>query len=351
MATDITARTRRKTVLIQAGHRAPRDPAHENTGTPGEIKTVTEIRARLAKKLRGDGRFAVKLVPGKIEWGTPADAALFLHCDGSVHPSVRGFSLGYPPGYPVNKRLAELVASELDDIPGAPPRRADNYTDDMKYYYGYRRVDADGPEVLVEHGFLTNARDRAWIASNLDGIAEAEYRALCHFFFPKVPQLTAGVDVSEAVEAPGVADLEIGRELHEAEPDERTVLSANFRPSEFDCHCPSCGQAKVPGAAMPALRKLAREVLQPLRDEFGPCTIHSGYRTYRHNRHVGGEARSFHIYDLRPNAPAADMTFATGSVKQWARRARQLFPQGTGGIGRYPSQKFIHLDLGPARDW
>lgn len=93
------------------------------------------------------------------------------------------------------------------------------------------------------------------------------------------------------------------------------------------------------------------EVLQPLRDRFGRCTVNSGFRTELHNRHVGGETNSFHRYDLHPSGPASDLTFGTGTVNQWAAEARRLLGGSRGGIGRYPQQHFIHVDLGPMRKW
>jgi len=129
------------------------------------------------------------------------------------------------------------------------------------------------------------------------------------------------------------------------------ALSANFTLSEFHCCHGHCAQGFVPSAAVPALRTLVTDVLQPLRDRFGRCTVNSGFRTELHNRHVGGETNSFHRYELHPSGPASDLTFARGSVNEWAAEARRLLGTNRGGIGRYPSQNFIHVDLGPMRRW
>ena len=109
---------------------------------------------------------------------------------------------------------------------------------------------------------------------------------------------------------------------------------------------------RVPSEAVPALRRLVKKVLQPMREEFGRCSVNSGYRNAARNSHVGG-SDSLHVYDGKPGAPAVDVTFATGTVDQWAAKARQRLNQlgDVGGVGRYPSKNFVHVDLGPKRTW
>ena len=168
-------------VLVQCGHEAPREPGFGGaTGTPGEVELVKAIQRRLVAKLRRHGSFRAIPVPGDIPDGIRVDAALFLHADGAASSAARGFSFGYPPGS-AGKRLADEIRKEFLRIPGHPPERSDNYTSDMSGYYGYRRVNAKF-ETLVEHGFLTNPTERAWLKANVDRIATAEYRALCRLF-------------------------------------------------------------------------------------------------------------------------------------------------------------------------
>lgn len=206
---------------------------------------------------------------------------------------------------------------------------------------------------------------------------------------PSLAEEEIPVDDAEATEADGVAEIEMtapsllpgevaaaldeqtlaGLDEHVREEVERThvqfgaaagggaaaagpvALSANFSLAEFHCCHGHCAQGFVPSAAVPALRTLVTDVLQPLRDRFGRCTVNSGFRTQLHNRHVGGEPNSFHRYDLHPAGPASDLTFANGNVNQWAAEARRLLGNTRGGIGRYPQQNFIHVDLGPMRKW
>ena len=175
-------------IVVQAGHNAPREPGPfvNQTGAHREIELTKAIADRLIKMLDDDGRFDGIYQPGDIQDGIKCDAALFLHGDGSASPAASGFSFGYP-NYPINKKLADMIADEFMKLPGHPPHHTDNYTGGLRGYYGYGRVDTKGPEVLVEHGFLSNPQERNWMFANLDELASAEYRALLRFFGMSLP--------------------------------------------------------------------------------------------------------------------------------------------------------------------
>lgn len=184
-------------------------------------------------------------------------------------------------------------------------------------------------------------------ASEAQGVAEFEMAT-----GPLSPEEAAQLDgqTLEGIDEDERRAVEEANVEFEAVPGGGTALSKNFTLGEFHCCRGHCAAANVPGDAVPALRRLVKKALQPMRDKFGVCTVHSGYRNQRHNQHVGGVTNSFHRYDLNPSAPAADVSFANGTVDQWAAEARRLLPN-TGGIGRYPSQRFVHVDLGPRRQW
>jgi N-acetylmuramoyl-L-alanine amidase len=169
-------------VLVQAGHVAPREPGFTaGTGTIREQELTKAVRRRLVALLRADGRFAPVPCPGDIPDGIAVDAAVFLHGDGSDNKAATGYSFGFPI-HSVNEKLARLIDAEFQRIPGHPPHHSDNYTGGLREYYGYRRVPTSGPEVLIEHGFLTNPGEQKWMFRNLNQLALAEYRALCRFF-------------------------------------------------------------------------------------------------------------------------------------------------------------------------
>ncbi len=116
----------------------------------------------------------------------------------------------------------------------------------------------------------------------------------------------------------------------------RQPLHRHFTWAEF-----SSGGQDVPAAAQSGLYELVETLLVPLRWQFGPCRVNSGYRTQAHNKRVGGAADSRHVYGNHPGSPAADVRFTKGTAQQWAAAAESLMPR-FGGIGLYRSH--IHLD-------
>lgn len=182
---DLREDTRMTRILIQSGHLAPREPGFESgTGTAHEAELALAIRTRLAALLRKDGRFSVTESPGDLPDGWTGDVALFLHGDGSGNPAASGYCFGYQTLQ--GGRLAAFIAGEFQKIPGHPRHRTDNYTSDLRGYYGFRHVNATS-EVVIEHGFLTNPGERSWLFAHLDDIAAAEYRAVLAHLGMKAP--------------------------------------------------------------------------------------------------------------------------------------------------------------------
>jgi zinc D-Ala-D-Ala carboxypeptidase len=123
----------------------------------------------------------------------------------------------------------------------------------------------------------------------------------------------------------------------------RHRLSKHFVIEEFDCR----DGTKVKPREYNGLQYLCRQFLEPMRAQFGPCTVHSGYRTVNWNKHVGGEPNSFHIYTMHDgNDQAADVSFARGGPNQWAAFANNIRRKkrgGRGGLGIYST--FVHIDI------
>jgi zinc D-Ala-D-Ala carboxypeptidase len=109
-------------------------------------------------------------------------------------------------------------------------------------------------------------------------------------------------------------------------------LSKNFSKSEFACPCGKCVLHIEPRLV---------EALQKLRDlADSPIKITSGYRCVSHNRQVGGSPNSQHIKGI-----AADIVIQDNTVEEMAMLAAQIPWFRSGGIGVYPQNGFIHVDV------
>ena len=94
-----------------------------------------------------------------------------------------------------------------------------------------------------------------------------------------------------------------------------------------------------PAWLQPAYVVLARLYLEPVRMAFGVCTVHSGYRTPAINARVGGAPQSVHMGRRAPLAAAADVTFRSGTPREWYAAFDRL---GVGGLGIYATH--VHVD-------
>lgn len=123
----------------------------------------------------------------------------------------------------------------------------------------------------------------------------------------------------------------------------KLAVSKNFRADEFYTH----DGTPIPVLAIPGLKALCKDFLEPMRKRFGACTVLSGYRHRWYNTNVvHGVLNSQHIWDESPESVAADLRFAKGSPAEWAAYAGTLRKKGSrgGGIGRYDRSGFVHVD-------
>ena len=88
----------------------------------------------------------------------------------------------------------------------------------------------------------------------------------------------------------------------------------------------------------------ALDKLQSLRDRLGkPLIVRSAYRSPEHNRAVGGATRSKHM-----DGAAFDIAMSNHDPVAFEAASREV---GFLGFGFYPRSGFIHVDLGPTRQW
>ena len=105
-------------------------------------------------------------------------------------------------------------------------------------------------------------------------------------------------------------------------------LSEHFTADEFACPC--CGVVLAQSELVEKLENLRRIA-------GGPVVITSGYRCPAHNKAVGGVENSYHTRGM-----AADIFVCAISPRQLAEMAEQA---GFDGIGVYPEQGFVHVDV------
>lgn len=113
-------------------------------------------------------------------------------------------------------------------------------------------------------------------------------------------------------------------------------LTKNFSKAEFD----SKDGAVMPLEVLQNVQKLA-ENLQKIRDKINvPLTIHSGWRSVKHNSAVGGKPNSQHL-----TGNAADISSRHIAPEQLARIIKTMMDAGEiekGGLKAYNT--FVHYD-------
>jgi hypothetical protein len=121
---------------------------------------------------------------------------------------------------------------------------------------------------------------------------------------------------------------------HWRDVPERSWRWKNFSPAEIACR----------GSGSLRINEEALDKLQALRDRLGkPLIVRSAYRSPAHNRAVGGAPRSKHM-----DGTAFDIAMSNHDPVAFEAAARAV---GFLGFGYYPRSGFMHIDLGPARQW
>lgn len=107
---------------------------------------------------------------------------------------------------------------------------------------------------------------------------------------------------------------------------QRIQLSENFFLDEFERSQTAArfgidNSVKLNSVVFSNLKRLSRDILQPLRDHIGkPITISSGYRSKKLNKKIGGAKKSQHLHGL-----AADIHVAGMSDLELANTISALF--------------------------
>jgi uncharacterized protein YcbK (DUF882 family) len=120
------------------------------------------------------------------------------------------------------------------------------------------------------------------------------------------------------------------------------LLSPHFTVREFESH----DGAGLPWRMRRQYKRLCRDFLEPLRREYGPVVVISGFRSDDHNASVGGAPLSFHRSILGRRGVAADVACRDGTAHDWRRFLERL---GPGGLGVYEGHVHVDTRRGTAR--
>ncbi len=156
-------------VLISAGHEGrPASclhfPQHKcNLGANGERAWTPVVADAAARILRQHGVTVARL-PADFRGHYKVKAAAFIHFDGSDPPCASGASIGY---------------ADARDMPAAVAWHAlyqrywpfafepDNFTGNLRRYYGFRQVAASKGSLVLELGEITCLAQRRWLEPRL----------------------------------------------------------------------------------------------------------------------------------------------------------------------------------------
>ena len=108
-------------------------------------------------------------------------------------------------------------------------------------------------------------------------------------------------------------------------------ITKNFSSDEFVCKC--CGRQNINENLVFQLQKIRGIVKKPI-------IIASGYRCPAHNKKIGGSPKSQHLL-----GKAADIYVNGMSVRDLYEVVSIFYKNGINGIGVYPEQGFIHVDI------
>jgi len=170
-------------VVIQAGHEGR---VRGNTGAESsryrEEAWNIQVADEVARRLKAWDIDVLRL-PAKLHF-TRAKIAVSIHFDGASTPCASGASVGYP------NSDSQAFATRWKKLYGAyfPFRwHEDNFTPNLRNYYGYYWIDA-GKFLLLELGEITCDRQTTWLKPRLKKIAHLIAYTIATELGKKVPK-------------------------------------------------------------------------------------------------------------------------------------------------------------------
>lgn len=151
-------------VFIQAGHEGRTHGATGAVGTIGREIDWTPAVADAAARALADAGLSVIRENASLYGPYHVKLALFIHFDGSNPPCRSGASIGYDD--PTDKPAADLwkeIYAQYWPFAWMP----DNFTENLRQYYGYSYTITSDAELVLELGEITCTEQALWLGPRL----------------------------------------------------------------------------------------------------------------------------------------------------------------------------------------
>ena len=202
-------------------------------GGIGEVEINRAVAAAVAEILEAEG-VAVELLPATIPPGFDADAFVAIHADGNTNTAVRGYKAS-PPWYasPASRLLVAALRNHYGPATELP-EDLNGVTYNMRGYYAFNSwryrhaIAVTTPAAIFELGYLSNARDRAFLHERPEAAARGLADGLLAYLEQRDPH------DRQALVAPRTVSLRsprAGIPVH-ASPDRRSGVRLHLRPGE-----------------------------------------------------------------------------------------------------------------------
>ena len=156
-------------VVIQAGHQNTPDGTTGGESQYGkEIEWTPVVADEAVRILKGAGVDAIKIDASikSQSTGYRCKLATFVHFD-DPDSGETGPSVGYPVGMGNEGAAQQWKTLYKSFWPFPETWHADNYTNDLRGYYGYRYTQTTDAEFLIEFGDLQSERQALWMKPRL----------------------------------------------------------------------------------------------------------------------------------------------------------------------------------------
>jgi N-acetylmuramoyl-L-alanine amidase len=161
-------------VLIQAGHEGRKTGATGAEGPLGrEIEWTPIVANRATATLRAAGLSVIRKNATLAGNTYAVKIAVFIHFDGSDPPCKSGASVGYDDA----DRPAADAWRALYDRHWPFTWRPDNFTVNLRQYYGFQYTKTSDAELVLELGEITCREQALWLKPRLEWIGDL----LAHF--------------------------------------------------------------------------------------------------------------------------------------------------------------------------